>query len=79
MFRWVCDYHKDCEHGEDEHNSCRKFKVSPLKVMLLVTKSTITRFSVISSGLADRVGVKVSVMQLVIPYDAGYEMKYLQY
>ncbi|GAB6028318.1 hypothetical protein CHUAL_002491 [Chamberlinius hualienensis] len=20
--RWVCDYHKDCENGEDEHQSC---------------------------------------------------------
>ena len=24
-FRWVCDYHKDCEGGEDEYD-CRKWK-----------------------------------------------------
>ena len=22
--RWVCDYHKDCENGEDEYANCRK-------------------------------------------------------
>ena len=23
--RWVCDYHKDCENGEDEFNNCREY------------------------------------------------------
>ena len=25
FFRWMCDYHKDCEGGEDEQD-CRKLK-----------------------------------------------------
>ena len=24
--RWVCDYHKDCENGEDEYANCRKYR-----------------------------------------------------
>ena len=25
--RWQCDYHRDCENGEDEID-CRKFKIA---------------------------------------------------
>ena len=34
--RWVCDYHKDCENGEDEYANCRKLNQHNFVVLILL-------------------------------------------